>query len=448
MDIAQKVWEQAYFPFFEAAVKRRSTASLYRASLDSQWRDRADLEQDQLSGLNRLLAHAKSHVPFYGDDNRYPNELHSLQQLAELPLLDKDTIRQHESSLLSRKPGETHWWKSTGGSTGQPLRFAHTPLSHDWRTAMSMRGYSWAGAPPGSKQAYIWGIPTTTPSALRRLKESLHRRLERKRLYNCFAFTPSTMKACYEDLLRWRPDVIVGYTNATYELARFAIARQLPAVKVKAVLCAAEKVHPVQRQAISRAFSCPVFDTYGSREFMLIASECPAHAGLHVSMENLITEVVDDQGLPVKEGATGRLLVTDLHNYAMPFIRYEIGDLARFTSKSCPCGRGLLLLDDIVGRKLDVIRCPEGRVVPGELFPHVIKDFHDIRRFQVIQESMHDIRLLLQSDTKISEDTKQAIVAKLVELVGADMQVHVEIVDSIALTPSGKHRVTISRLSD
>ena len=162
---------------------------------------------------------------------------------------------------------------------------------------------------------------------------------------------------------------------------------------LQGVICAAEKVLPFQREVMERVFGCPVFNTYGSREFMLIASECEKHEGLHVNVENLIVEIVKEDGTYAREGETGRIIITDLHNYGMPFIRYEIGDLAVFTERRCSCGRGLPIIEDVVGRSLDMIKTPEGKIVPGEFFPHLMKEFKEILKFQVIQETLENLRI-------------------------------------------------------
>src|SRR6201999_3728609 len=132
------------------------------------------------------------------------------------------------------------------------------------------------------------------------------------------------------------------------------------------------------------AFQAPVFNTYGGREFMLMASECPTHQGLHISADNLILETVDESGRPVTD-RVGRVLITDLHNLRMPFIRYANGDFATIDSRPCPCGRGLPLLAHIEGREADVIRLADGRSLTGLYFVHFFKDFPGIRYYQVIQ---------------------------------------------------------------
>lgn len=446
MDWVQKAWEFGYFPFFEGKLKRRQTHRLYRDALATQWLPESELKAKQLEDVNALLAHAKRWVPYYREDARFPQKLASLDDLAELPILDKTLIRGAGQALLAEDRAASAWWKATGGSTGEPLRFAHDKTSYEWRNAMSLRGYAWAGARPGSKQAYIWGGAGKQATGFQRSKERLHQFVDRKRFHNCFDFGPQEMARCYADLCAWKPDAIVGYTNPVYEFARFVEDSGLRPPKVNSVLCAAEKVHPQQRETIARVFGADVFDTYGSREFMLIASECSAHRGLHVSMENLIVEVVDESGQPVASGETGRILVTDLHNYTMPFVRYEIGDLAKTSASTCDCGRSLQLLEGIVGRALDVIRTPSGRVIPGELFPHTMKDFPQVTRFRVVQEADYALTILIKCEGELPEHVANEIREVMVGLVGDEMPTELHEVDDIPLTPTGKHRVTVSKV--
>src|SRR5690606_21936692 len=137
------------------------------------------------------------------------------------------------------------------------------------------------------------------------------------------------------------------------------------------IVVGAEKLHDFQRDLIERVFEAPVFETYGSREFMLIGAECEHHDGLHVTAENLIVEVIDDDGNPVPEGTEGDVAITDLTNLGMPFIRYRNGDRAVAAEGDCACGRTLPRLARVAGRRLDVLTTPDGRQLPGEFFPHI-----------------------------------------------------------------------------
>src|SRR5207253_1358560 len=171
------------------------------------------------------------------------------------------------------------------------------------------------------------------------------------------------------------PEVIVAYTNPLYVFARALAQRRVTPFSPRAIVVGAEKLHGFQRELIEAVFQAPVFETYGSREFMLIAAECDRHAGLHVTADNLVVEVLDDDGRPTPGGEEGNVVVTDLFNYGMPFIRHVIGDRAVAGWGTCPCGRGLPLLKKVTGRRLDILRTPDGRQIPGEFFPHLLKDF-------------------------------------------------------------------------
>lgn len=451
MNIYQKYYESMYFPFFETLLKKRNTAKIYFDSQRTQWLSDKQHNLNQIMALCGLLKHASQTCQYYSNVFKGFgidfNELTSIDDLVKLPILTKDIVREHFNDVVSAEHKDTIWKKSTGGSTGQPFHFAYTKESYEWRVAMSKRGYYWAGATPGSKQAYIWGVQLGNVGRVKQMKEQLHHFIDRQYYFNCFDFDEEAMFKCLTELNRFKPAAIIGYTNPLYNLALFIGENSKIKFAPQGVICAAEKVHPYQREVIERVFGAKVFNTYGSREFMLIAAECEKHEGLHVSAENLIVEIIKDDGTPAKEGETGRIIVTDLHNYGMPFIRYEIGDLGVATSRTCSCGRGLPLIADVVGRSLDVIRTPEGKVVPGEFFPHLMKDFADIARFQVIQEKLGLLIIKLVPITDLSDITKKRIDSEVRNVVGSTMYIKYEIVSDIPLTATGKYRVTVSKLA-
>src|SRR5207245_1302977 len=148
---------------------------------------------------------------------------------------------------------------------------------------------------------------------------------------------------------------------------------------------------------------------YGSREFMLIGSECECHEGLHLTAENLLVEVLDDDGRPTPENKEGNVVITDLYNYGMPFIRYANGDRAVAGWGTCSCGRGLPLLRKVVGRRLDMLQTPDGRLVPGEFFPHLLKDYPAVRRFQVMQTQPDRIQLRVVLKESWDEASRRAV---------------------------------------
>lgn len=452
MSIIQKVYERYYFPLFENFFKRRKIAEHYFQALDTQWLPHDQLEQMQVQQLKLLLDHAGRYCPYYKkvfrDTKFVPESLTSLSDILTLPMLTKDIIRDNFQSIVSEQHKHHIWQSSTGGSTGQPLQFAYTKESYEWRFAMSKRGYAWAGAPPGSKQAYIWSIQLGNVGILKQLKERLHHFIDRQIYFNNFDFDEKAMSACLKTLNRYKPDCIISYTYPLYNFARYIEENAGLQFAPKGIICAAEKIYPYQRETIEKVFGTKVFNTYGSREFMLIAAECEKHEGLHVSTENLIVEIIKDDSTPAQEGETGKIVVTDLHNYGMPFIRYEIGDLGVATNKKCSCGRGLPLIADVSGRSVDMLKTPAGKMVTGVFFPHLLKDFPDIQRFQVIQERLDCLVIKLVPDGKIQESTMQQIDMEIRKVMGPSMTINYEVVDDIPLNATGKHRVTISKLTD
>jgi phenylacetate-CoA ligase len=208
----------------------------------------------------------------------------------------------------------------------------------------------------------------------------------------------------------------------------------------------AEKLHPFQRQLIERVFRTQVFETYGSREFMLIGAECEQQNGLHLTTEHLLVEILDDDGHPTPKGIEGNVVITDLYNYGMPFVRYANGDRAVAGLGDCECGRGLPLLRNVTGRRLDMLLGADGRWLPGEFFPHLVKDFPAVRRFQVIQEALGHVRFRMASTHMADTDRKE--LERLVRAaLGASVRVDFEQVADIELTAAGKLQVVINRVS-
>ena len=178
---------------------------------------------------------------------------------------------------------------------------------------------------------------------------------------------------------------------------------------------------------------------------MLIASECERHRGMHISAENLYVEVIKD-GREAKPGEVGEVVITDLHNYGMPFIRYKNEDLGRMSVNKCSCGRGLPLLEKIEGRVVDMIKTPNGKILTGLFFPHLMKDFREIEKFQVIQSSLDSLTVKIQSDKDHGAVPINTIRSIIRQCTGKSMRINIEIVDEIPLSPSGKFRVVISHI--
>jgi phenylacetate-CoA ligase len=440
------------YRFYESTLRGRSTFDHYDSLQKSQWYSRDQLSEIQFGELKKLLRHAYDQVPFYRrmfeERDLAPDDIKSMSDYKRLPVIDKDDIRTHKHDMVARDHSGRTIPKATGGSTGQPLKFEYTHASYEWRVAVRMRGYEWARCRDGEKVGYIWGAPIGTPPLAQRVKEGLHHLLLRQKYFNSFLFDEETIDQVSMKLRRFAPEVVVGYTTPLYNFAVSLRDRGIAAPRLRSAITAAEKVQDYQREVIEEVFGCEVFNTYGSREFMLIASECEAHSGLHVHAENIVAEIVhDDDLLSPGAGKAGELVITDLHNYGMPFIRYKIGDLGIPSDvKNCPCGRGLPLIEDVEGRLLDMILTRDGRMVPGEFFPHLAKEFPEIKQFEVVQEELDSLSIRIVQARKFAGGSLERFKAEVEKVVGDNIRLDIEFVDHIPVTATGKSRVTISHV--
>lgn len=448
-DLGYVLRRSVLMPLFETGLKRRKTLRYWDGLEHSQWMSGAELEAMRLASLRRLIAHAETKCPYYREAWRARGiaaaDLNSLADLAKWPIVDRGVIRENRERM--RTPGARLIARATGGSSGEPLQFDIDHESYERRVAAWHRGYGWAGAGPGTRQLYLWGTPLGARPWTARAKDWLYEAMQRKRMVGCFDGGAELAWRFAAEIERYRPDAIVAYTNPIYEVARQLEAEgRRVGFKAGAIVVGAEKLHPFQRETIERVFGAPVFETYGSREFMLIGAECERHAGLHISAEHLIVEIVDDDGKPVEAGAEGNVVVTDLFNYGMPFVRYMNGDRAIKAAGVCACGRGLPMLEKVVGRRLDVLRGSSGRMIPGEFFPHLVKDFKGVRRFQVVQEELDRVRFMLEPKS-LPEGERVELERVVREAFGPEVRVEFEPVDRIALTRASKHQVVVNRLS-
>ena len=445
-------YRKLILPGFESGFKRRKTFAHWHDLEQSQWWDRSELESLQVRRLRDLLTHCHQHSPWYRHlwDERglKVHAVTSLDDLRDFPITPRETMRDQADQIRSSDTGLSFVSKSTGGSSGSPLQFIIEREADDRRIAATFRGYGWANAGPGTKQSYLWGVRLGNVPRWKQWKTRLYDRgLYRRDVMDSFQLSQSNAEDYVTKINRFRPAVLVAYTNPLFALARSIEERGLRVHCPESIIVGAEKLHDFQRSQIERAFGAPVFETYGSREFTLIGAECEQHCGLHLSSENLIVEVVDDGGHPTPRGEEGQVVVTDLFNLAMPFIRYAIGDRAVAGFDQCACGRGLPLLKKVVGRQLDILRLPDGRQVPGEFFPHLMKDIVSVRQFQVVQSRPARIELNLVVDSDIGRDWDDvacdSLRHQIICGIGDSSQIEINFVPQIELTKAGKMRVVV-----
>lgn len=442
----QTLFRHLMFPAWERLVARRDTPRYLAGYERSQWLPRAELAALQLEKLNALLAHCWAQVPFLQRHWRAaglsPGALASVAELERYPRLTKAHITANYTDCIAGDWRGRTMSKSTGGSSGQPFRFEITMESYARRTALMWRSYAWGGAAIGTRTAYLWGVGEPR-AGIAGLKESLYHRAFNRRFFNAFAMREDTLADYVRGMRAWRPKVLVGYVAPVLRVARWLNARGERIEGLRGVITGAEALYAPERAEIERAFGVPVTNTYGSREVMLMASECERHRGLHVHIDHLLLETVADDGRGV-HGQSGEVLVTDLHNYGMPLVRYANGDRATLDDASCDCGRALPLLSSVDGRVLETIVTPDGRILPGEFFVHAMVDWPRVQQYLVVQTAVDAVELQLVVTPSLSDVEQAALRERLQRTVGAAMRVNIRAVATIAPHPSGKRRITVA----
>lgn len=423
-------------------LRGRQYDSRYRFLLRSQWWSRDELQAFQWAELSKLIRVAASSTPYYQELFRRiglePGDVKSWDDFRRIPILRREDVAQNKERLASTTLRRSELLPhATGGSSGVPVRFYRTWESYDWRTACTRRAYGWSGYAPGEKTLFLWGAPVGKQPFLAKWRSKLANGLMRSTVVPTFAQNDAVWQAAAERYRAFRPRFVIGYASSLIRFSRHAAERGLALPAPCAVISAAEGLGERERDFITGTLGAPVFNTYGSREFMSIGGECELHDGMHINSENILLEAES----PDSSDASP-LLVTDLHNHGTVFLRYFIGDLGSLSDGHCACGRSLPLLGSIQGRALDTLRLANGRNVSGLFFHHILKDIPEVVSYQVKQLSSKavEVRAVLSQDLS---ERSQALFDSEMKKVFGDTSVILRRVQQLESGRSGKVKVII-----
>jgi phenylacetate-CoA ligase len=377
-----------------------------------------------------------------------PTDIKKVTDLKKLPILTKDIIRKNLPDLVSKNHQKNQLIPTaTGGSTGEPMKFFIDINWEAWNMAAAYRQWGWAGYNLGDKMVYLWSAPQDI-SFQTGIKTKLLNISHRILYLDALQLTEKTLDDYIKTLRSYKPKIINAYVSAIFIMAQYMEKKEITDIRPKAILTSCETLLPHQRKTIERAFGCSVYDYYSGRDTTFQAGECPEHTGHHMTIENAVVEFLKNNE-PVARGENGKIIITDLENYAMPFIRYEIGDLGRLSDKKCTCGRNLPLLKEISGRIRDIIINKDGKYINGAFFSMLFYDkkgmTKGIKQYQFIQKTMDHSILKLVKDEDFSQKELNKIIQKIQEQCG-DMKIDIEFVDSISPTKSGKYRSVLSEV--
>ena len=405
--------------------------------------------------MDQLLQHCRSAVPYYAQvlEEAGVGRINGTDPracLQRLPILTKEIIRANFNGLQSKDLPRRKWhYNTSGGSTGEPVRLVQDAEYDDRSAAISLFYSSLLGCEIGEPIVRLWGSERDVDGGTKSNKARFFNWLTNTTWMNAFLMSPERMREFIQTMNRLRPRLIVAYAQAAYELARFAERERISVAPQRAVLTSAGTLYPFMREKIATVFGCGVYNLYGSREVSDIACELPGLNGLWVAPWGNFVEIVDEAGRPVPPGTEGNIVVTCLTNYAMPLLRYSIGDRGALfsdnTMADCP---GTQVLKHVSGRSVDVFRTRDQTLVDGEYFTHLLYFRPWVWKFQVVQKDHTRIVFkVVQANVGPTRSELQDIAAKARLVMGADCQVDFEFPDDLPPLPSGKYRYTVSEVS-
>lgn len=409
-----------------------------------QLKSAAEIKTMQEEKLCRIIHHAYENVPYYHRifDERgiKPDDIRDIQDLEKLPVIEKEDVRKHYREMVSRTARCAFLYKChTSGTTGKPLTLYRDLDSVAYEHALLERQWLWAGLRNRERYATLKGelvvLGSRTKPPFWRLDWS-----ENKLIMSSYHLSQKNIEAYIKALKKYKPVGIEGYPSSIFALARF-MAKTGASYLLKTILTSSETLTDEHRELIQDVFQCPIFDYYGLAERVVAIHTCE-YGSYHIIPEYGITEFA-----PLESGYNDgerEIIGTALTNYAMPLIRYRVGDVVRPSDKTCQCGRNYPVVDYIVGRKDDYVVTPSGKLI-GRL-DHIFKGAQNIVEAQIVQNRGNRVVLKVVPDTCFGQDDCADIINKARRRFGYELDVSLEQVVSIPRGRRGKFRAVISEI--
>lgn len=429
----------------------------YQDLKKSQWLPKEKIKEYQEQKLRQLIVHAYHHIPFYRElfekNNLRPEDIQAIEDLPKLPTIDKKTVRENFYFFLSNNHDKRNIQKMrTSGSTGEPFMVFGDKRQLELRWAATQRSLEWTGWWFGNRQVRLWH-KYLGMRPLEVVKEIFDAFLTRRRFIPAYEITDANLQRYVHKIMRFKPILLDGYAESFNFLARYLKLTNAfefyQGFKPKGIMTSAQTLPEESRKIIEEIFGCQVLDKYGAREFGGgIAYQCGQTQGYHVVAECNVVEIIKD-GQPAKPGEIGEVVITELNNYALPLIRYKIGDLAVKVPDNyqCPCGRGLPLIGSIVGRMQSIVVGTSHQYIPGTFFNRVFfKHDSAVRQYQIVQERFGELLIKLVKANLFTDDVLKEILKDIKEHMGDDLNIEVEFVNEIPLGRTGKRQHCISYL--
>jgi phenylacetate-CoA ligase len=402
--------------------------------------------------VREIVRYAFDNVPFYHDkflkSGVRPDDVKSVADLNRLPIIRREELQENSGRIISSEFDSNRLnVVSTSGSSGKPLITYLTKREDEFRKAKLLRPHIVCGQKPWDRWVLI--EPTRHIKRLGRLQRVL-------------GFYAPVFVSIFDDVARQAssveeldPEVLDGYSNSLFILAEEVERRSIKTIRPRFIMGGAELIDGASRRFVERVFDAPFFDQYASEELQMIAWQCPEKEEYHIDADSIVMQFVDEEGEEVAAGERGELVCTSLFNYAMPFVRYALGDFGVPSEQaSCACGRSFPLMKVIEGRKDSMIVLPSGRRVPALVFGWIMefyRFYRNIYQYRIVQKRVDHLRVFIKKKNGSADEREMELelvrhMKKMLDLSEFEVTVEVEFVDEIPLDKSGKLRKVVSEL--
>jgi phenylacetate-CoA ligase len=405
---------------------------------------RAELKEFQDAQLRRLVCHAYEAVPFYRklfDRHRlHPRHIRGTVDLDLIPTVTKQELRAQlpQNVVAGGLDPAQLLTARTSGSSGEPFVIRRTWTEQSLQYLLQLRAFGWLGVRLGDRMATVGLVRPRNPSDSKVIGRALHATGLKQTLKIDGFQDPAAIIA---QLAAYQPDVITGMPGMLCRVADHLLEQNTQKVQPRLLIVGGEVLTPLMRRRLTEGFNAPVRETYASHEFPLLGWECPRGGEFHTCDDGVILEVLHE-GRPAKEGERGEVVATNLHAYAMPFIRYRLGDIATRGEYHPNCSQPFSSIRSIQGRMIDYFPLPDGRVIhPYQILSSFIGGGDGwIRQYQLLQEREDRIVLRVQPARAPDSECVAALERSVLSLLGPRVDFLVQLVDDIPLEESGKFR--------
>lgn len=421
----------------------------------TQWLTPEALQAQQFRQLQILLSHAYETIPFYRDRldtvGFKPHHQITPEQLLSLELLRRSEIQSIGESLLSQRPPKDHgriFVHQTSGSTGRPIKAYGTDITQFFWLAFTLRDHLWHKRDFAAKLGIIryWADNSANPPS------GLHLPGWGPATDMAFHTGPSSVLSIncsitqqVEWLLKEKPDYLLTHPTVAHALAEHFIEHKLSLPSLREVRTLSESLPHDLRALCQQSWGVQVVDMYSAREAGYVALQCSEHQHYHIQSENVLVEILDANGMPCTAGQIGRVVLTSLHNFAYPLIRYEIGDYAE-VGESCPCGRGLPVIKRVMGRVRNMMQLPGGEQRWPVLNYNAYREIVPLRQLQLIQRSTDSLEVRLVIERLVTADEESRLAEAIRASLGYYFALSFNYCQEIPRSKSGKFEDFMSEI--